>query len=238
MSEKQYRVAVVGGAGMWGRHYLQTFAQREDCSVVLVDPSERAREFAGHFGVVEVLDTLEELLKRETPDIVANILPVRLSRDAVIACAEAGVKAVSCEKPMAVELSVADEMVRVCQEREYGLWLCYGLLGGSVFTRVCPVATRGTHRSTHSGRNSRRSAARGERSRLRSANANAFGHRYGGGVGRRMGFAAGTGLDPATGCTRTRNRLSGLRSSGAVRGYCLRDPSTARRGPCALSRVG
>ncbi len=117
MSEKRYRVAVVGGAGMWGRHYLQTFAQREDCSVVLVDPSERAREFAGHFGVVEVLDTLEELLKRETPDIVANILPVRLSRDAVIACAEAGVKAVSCEKPMAVELSVADEMVRVCQER-------------------------------------------------------------------------------------------------------------------------
>ena len=65
MSEKQYRVAVVGGAGMWGRHYLQTFAQREDCSVVLVDPSERAREFAGHFGVVEVLDTLEELLKRD-----------------------------------------------------------------------------------------------------------------------------------------------------------------------------
>ena len=117
MSEKQYRVAVVGGAGMWGRNYLQAFAERADCSVVLVDPSERAREFAGHFGVGEVLDTLEALLKRETPDIVANILPVRLSHDAVIACAEAGVKAVSCEKPMAVELSAADEMVRVCRER-------------------------------------------------------------------------------------------------------------------------
>ena len=117
MSDNKLRVAVVGGAGMWGRHYLRTFAQRDDCSVVLVDTSDRAHAFASHFGVEEVLSDLGALLKRETPDIVANILPVRLSHDAVIACAEAGVKAVSCEKPMAVELSMADEMVRVCQER-------------------------------------------------------------------------------------------------------------------------
>jgi predicted dehydrogenase len=118
MDKKTYRVAVVGGAGMWGRHYLRTFAQRDDCDVVLVDPSrERARQFADHFGVEEVIDSLDELLKRETPDIVATILPVRHSYEAVLACAEAGVKAVSCEKPMAIELSQADEMVRVCREK-------------------------------------------------------------------------------------------------------------------------
>ena len=98
----------------------------------------------------EVLDTLEELLKRETPDIVANILPVRLSRDAVIACAEAGAKAVSCEKPMAVELSVADEMVRVCPSAT-AFWLCYGLLGGSVFTGMRTVAARRAYRSADGG---------------------------------------------------------------------------------------
>ena len=118
MDKKTYRVAVVGCAGMWGRHYLRTFAQRDDCDVVLVDPSrERARQFADHFGVEEVIDSLGELLKRETPDIVATILPVRHSYEAVLACAEAGVKAVSCEKPMAIELSQADEMVRVCREK-------------------------------------------------------------------------------------------------------------------------
>ena len=61
MSEKKYRVAVVGGAGMWGRYYLQTFAQHDDCSVVLVDRSEeRAREFAEHSGVTEIIDSLDE----------------------------------------------------------------------------------------------------------------------------------------------------------------------------------
>ena len=116
--QRKYRVAVVGGAGMWGRHYLQTFAERKDCDVILVDSSkERAEQFAAEFGIVDILGSLDELLKREVPDIVANILPVQLSFEAVISCAEAGVKVVSCEKPMAVELKQADEMVRVCEER-------------------------------------------------------------------------------------------------------------------------
>ncbi|MCZ6676742.1 MAG: Gfo/Idh/MocA family oxidoreductase, partial [Candidatus Poribacteria bacterium] len=49
--------------------------------------------------------------------IVSLILPVGHNPDAVIACAEAGVKVVSCEKPIAVELSQADAMVRICRER-------------------------------------------------------------------------------------------------------------------------
>ena len=44
-------------------------------------------------------------------------MPVSQTYGAVMACAEAGVKAISCEKPMAVELSHADEMVKTCRER-------------------------------------------------------------------------------------------------------------------------
>jgi len=54
---------------------------------------------------------------REVPDIVSLILPAAYTYGAVIACAEAGVRVVSCEKPIAAELSKADEMVRVCRER-------------------------------------------------------------------------------------------------------------------------
>ena len=69
---KKYRVAVVGGAGMWGRHYLQTFAEREDCDVVLVDSStSRAKQFAEEFGITDMFVSLDELLQREVPDIVA-----------------------------------------------------------------------------------------------------------------------------------------------------------------------
>lgn len=115
---KAYRVAVVGGCGQWGRHYLRAYAEHDACEVTLVDRSvERRNKFASHFGIGDVRTELEEVLTDDPPDIVSLILPVGQSHDAVIACAEAGVKVVSCEKPIAVSLAEADEMVRICEER-------------------------------------------------------------------------------------------------------------------------
>lgn len=115
---KTYRVAVVGGCGQWGRHYLRAYAGHAACDVTLVDRSlDRRARFADYFGIQQVYTELEEVLSGDVPDIVSLILPVGQSHDAVIACAEAGVKVVSCEKPMAVSLADADEMVRVCEER-------------------------------------------------------------------------------------------------------------------------
>ena len=103
---------------MWGRLYLHTCAEHPDCDVILVDTArERRQAFAEHYGIETVYDTVEDLLKEEVPDIVSAILPVGQAPAAVIACAEAGVSAVSCEKPIAVELAQADEMVRACRTR-------------------------------------------------------------------------------------------------------------------------
>ena len=118
MPTKKYRVAVVGGAGTWGRFYLRAYANHPDCEIVaLVDRArDRRGAFADRYGVETVFDTVDQLLAEEVPDIVSIILPVGLNPETVIACAEAGVKAVSCEKPIAVELSQADKMVRTCRE--------------------------------------------------------------------------------------------------------------------------
>ena len=119
MAEKKYRIAMVGGAGSWGRHYTRAYAARPDCEVVaLVERAlDRGREFAEHYGIKAVYENVEELLAREVPDVVSAILPVAHTHDVVIACAEAGVKVVSCEKPIDYELARADETVRVCRER-------------------------------------------------------------------------------------------------------------------------
>ena len=34
---EKYRVAIVGGAGSWGRHYTRAYVARPDCDVVLVE---------------------------------------------------------------------------------------------------------------------------------------------------------------------------------------------------------
>lgn len=118
MPSRKYRVAVVGGAGTWGRHYLRTYANHPRCQVIaLVDRArDRRQAFADRYNVPQVFDTVEELLAREIPDIVSVILPVAHTYGAVIACARAGVRVVSCEKPIAAELARADEIVRICRE--------------------------------------------------------------------------------------------------------------------------
>ena len=119
MPTKKYRVAVVGGAGTWGRHFLRAYANHPDCEIVaLVDRSRnRRQDFANHYGIQTVYDTVDELLARDIPDIVSLILPVSQTYGGVITCAEAGIKVVSCEKPIASELARADEIVRICRER-------------------------------------------------------------------------------------------------------------------------
>ena len=118
MSKDKHRVAVVGGAGTWGRYYLRTYANHPDCEIVaLVDRArDRRQAFADRYGVAQVFDTVDQLLAREVPDIVSAVVPVAQNSPTVIACAQAGVRVVSCEKPFSAELAEADEMLRICSE--------------------------------------------------------------------------------------------------------------------------
>ena len=119
MAERKFRAAVVGAAGTWGRFYTRAYARHPRCEIAaLVDrAADRRDEIAGRYGVPRVFDELDELLAEEVPDIVSAVVPVSQNHPCVTACAEAGVRAVSCEKPISHELAEADEMVRFCRER-------------------------------------------------------------------------------------------------------------------------
>ncbi len=119
MPNVKYRVAIIGGAGTWGRFYTQAYAAHPECEIVaLVDQAvERRQTLAAHYAIQSTYNTVEELLACDLPDIVSAILPVAYTHDTVIACAEAGVKVVSCEKPIDYQLSRADTTVRICQEK-------------------------------------------------------------------------------------------------------------------------
>ena len=72
--------------------------------------------FCRHFDVPGYSD-VAEMLEREQIDIAAPILPVDPNPQVVIACAEAGVKGILCEKPLAASLADADRMVAACRQR-------------------------------------------------------------------------------------------------------------------------
>ena len=96
------------------RRAYSTYPDTELVAIAEYNP-ERRQAVGELFGVKALYADVEALLKDDVPDIVAVVTPSKFFKDAVIACAEAGVKGVSTDKPIAAKLSDADEMVETCE---------------------------------------------------------------------------------------------------------------------------
>ena len=113
----KYRVGVIG-CGRKGGSHARAYALNPLTEVVAfadTDP-ENLELYCKYYDVPGYSD-YREMLEKEQIDIAAPILPVRPNPEVVIGCAEAGVKAILCEKPIAASLADADRMVAACQSR-------------------------------------------------------------------------------------------------------------------------
>lgn len=155
--EPKYRVALIGG-GRAGPSRARAFDAHPLCDVVAVadtDP-ENLELTSRRFGAAPYA-TWDEMFAREQIDIVLPILPVRPNADAVVAAAEAGVKAIFCEKPLTASLVDADRMVEACASRGIPLGAgvmvsshpdyrrAYGLASGGTIGRVYRINLYGSN---------------------------------------------------------------------------------------------
>ena len=118
MTNVKHRVAVVG-CGWMGVYYVEAYSQYPDTEIVGIVESnpQRRRDIAERFGVRTAYADVETLLRDSVPDVVSIVTPTKYFKDVVVACAEAGVKGVSVEKPIGGVLSEVDEIVNVCEAR-------------------------------------------------------------------------------------------------------------------------
>ncbi len=110
---KAFRVAVVG-CGRISRNHFEALERIEGLSLSAVcdsDP-ERARE-AGEQQRVPWFRSYEEMLEKAQAEIITIATPSGLHPQQGILAAQAG-KHVITEKPMAISLSAADELVQAC----------------------------------------------------------------------------------------------------------------------------
>lgn len=113
----KYRVGLIG-AGRKGTQHARAYMQDERAEVVAVadaDPENLAL-FQQRTGITGYAD-YRQMLAKEDLDIAAPILPVSANPEVVMACAEAGVKAILCEKPISTTLADVDEMISACRSR-------------------------------------------------------------------------------------------------------------------------
>lgn len=108
------RVGLIG-CGFMGRMHAEVYGLLENAELTAVADRrpETAREMGERFGV-RAYGTLAEMLLNEELDAVDVCLPTFLHREATVEAARAG-KHVLCEKPMALTLHEADDMIRECE---------------------------------------------------------------------------------------------------------------------------
>ncbi|MCD6518421.1 MAG: Gfo/Idh/MocA family oxidoreductase [Anaerolineae bacterium] len=125
----EFRVGIIGcgrpirtegatGFGMAHAHALGYEASPDAKIVALADINlENARVFQREHGGERIYQDYHEMLAKEQLDIVSICTWPHLHAEMVIAAAEAGVRAIHCEKPMAPTFGEAVRMAKVCEER-------------------------------------------------------------------------------------------------------------------------
>ena len=123
----QFRVGIIGcghpwksegasGFGMANFHAHGYTASPDATIVALADINlDNARAFQATHGGERIYTDYHEMLAREQLDIVSICTWPHHHAPMVIAAAEAGVKAIHCEKPMAPSYAEALRMVDICQ---------------------------------------------------------------------------------------------------------------------------
>ncbi len=123
----QFRVGIIGCGRPWksqnasgfgmANFHARGYATSPDTTIVaLADISlENARAFQAEHGGEHIYTDYQEMLAKERLDIVSICTWPHFHAPMVIAAANAGVKAIHCEKPMAPSYAEALQMVESCE---------------------------------------------------------------------------------------------------------------------------
>ncbi|MAG35101.1 MAG: hypothetical protein CL878_02480 [Dehalococcoidia bacterium] len=114
---QHYRAGLIG-CGRMSRHHIPALMATPGVELVaLADPYQPALDERGEqFGVASEhrYADYREMLDRESLDIVTISTQAPEHAPATLSCVDAGVRGVLCEKPIALSLAEADEMVAAC----------------------------------------------------------------------------------------------------------------------------
>ena len=119
MRGKIHRVGLIG-CGAMGQIYADAYTTYPDTELVAIAEydADRRTQMGERFRVSALFADAEALFKEVVPDIAVFVLPVQYNKEAVLAAVDAGVKAITTEKPMAATLADADAMVEACEAND------------------------------------------------------------------------------------------------------------------------
>ena len=131
---------ISGRSHAFAYQHADAYADRDDCELIACVDVEReyAEAFATEFDIdgSHVFTDHGTMLAETNPDVVSVCTPIPTHADITIDCAEAGVDAVHCEKPMARTWAEARAMAHVCDRRNVQLTFGHQRRFGDPFRRT------------------------------------------------------------------------------------------------------
>src|SRR5436190_11601757 len=127
---RKYRAAVIGrtGRGNYGHDLDTVWLDLPEAEIVAVaDEDEPGRaQAAARLQAPSAYADYREMLARQQPDLV-SVAPrwPDCHAEMALACAEAGVRGVLMEKPLARDLQEADAMVAACERTGMQMAICH-----------------------------------------------------------------------------------------------------------------
>lgn len=118
MTQPTYRVAIIGTGGIARTHagYYEKNPRTTIVAAADIRPNVLAA-FCDAHKIAARYEDYQELLEKEKPDLVSICTWTATHPEVTIAAAEAGVKAILCEKPMGAHLGDVRRAVALCQQR-------------------------------------------------------------------------------------------------------------------------
>ena len=131
---KSFTVGLIG-CGNRSRGHVEAVDRHEGLNLIAVaDADEERRMTAAERMKVQRYADGAEMLAAEKPDVAIICTREDPRYDLTVAAVEAGVKAISLEKPMARTVAQAREMVRLCEERNVILTVSHQMRFADEFT--------------------------------------------------------------------------------------------------------
>ena len=138
------KVAVIG-AGFIANIHLESYTRFvHDAEVVAIFGRnlEKAQALAGQYGVEKAYDDIDKLLEECETDVVDICVPNYMHHDVCMKAAAKG-KHVICEKPLAMNLEEADDMINACEKAGVKLMYAEELCFAPKYERVRQMAQQG-----------------------------------------------------------------------------------------------
>lgn len=123
---------------------------------------DNLNEFADEYQIPNRYSDYREMFEKEDLDLISVCVPNYLHRDVVVAAAEAGKKAIICEKPLATSIEDAQEMVKICRDKQVKLMYAEDWIFAPALIRAREICQEGgigdilyvkakeTHNGSHS----------------------------------------------------------------------------------------